>query len=202
VLPNFAFDRSKLASAARPGGGPASTSQGHAGKIFRRALERDNLVLAEATSREIGRIILDAADRASGTAPTLRQRLPSRRLNGSAVERREKMMRRSVLIAAVVAVMASVGAGVARADKPPVELAGQPFYFSATCTGIGDVFLVNQSLAKKPALRVVGTQTVVLPFPDKQGPQPTDTCTFTGGGFSIETITPFEEPFSLPALIV
>jgi hypothetical protein len=111
-------------------------------------------------------------------------------------------MRRSVLIAAVAALMAGVGAGVARADKPPVELAGQPFYFSATCTGIGDVFLVNQSLAKKPALRVVGTQTVVLPFPDTQGPQPTDTCTFTGGGFSIETITPFEEPFTFPALIV
>ena len=40
----------------RPGpqGGGASTSQGHPRTIFRRALEHDNLVLAEVTAREIG----------------------------------------------------------------------------------------------------------------------------------------------------
>jgi hypothetical protein len=32
------------------------TSQGHPRTIFRRALEHDNLVLAEVTSREIGRV--------------------------------------------------------------------------------------------------------------------------------------------------
>jgi hypothetical protein len=40
------------------------------------------------------------------------------------------------LLAAVVVMS---GVGVARADQPPLDLAGQPFYFSATCTGIGDV---------------------------------------------------------------
>jgi predicted nucleic acid-binding protein len=40
---------------SRPPGGGASTSQGHPRTIFRRALERDNLVLAEVTAREIGR---------------------------------------------------------------------------------------------------------------------------------------------------
>jgi hypothetical protein len=36
----------------------ASTSQGHPRTIFRRALERDNLVLAEVTAREIGRVTI------------------------------------------------------------------------------------------------------------------------------------------------
>jgi hypothetical protein len=37
---------------SRPQGGAASTSQGHPRTIFRRALERDDLVLAEVTARE------------------------------------------------------------------------------------------------------------------------------------------------------
>jgi hypothetical protein len=37
--------------------------------------------------------------------------------------------------------------GVARADQPPiVQFAGEPFYFSGSCTGLGDVILVNQTL--------------------------------------------------------
>jgi hypothetical protein len=44
--------------AARPRGGAASTSQGHARTVFRRALQHDNLVVAEATAKEIGRISL------------------------------------------------------------------------------------------------------------------------------------------------
>ena len=65
-------------------------------------------------------------------------------------------MRRILLVGALAALVAVIGAGAARADQPPLELAGQPFYFSATCTGIGDVILFNQSLAPRPALVVVG----------------------------------------------
>jgi hypothetical protein len=41
--------------AARPRRGAASTSQGHPRTIFKRALERGNLLVAEATAREIAR---------------------------------------------------------------------------------------------------------------------------------------------------
>jgi hypothetical protein len=44
-----------------PGGGGTSTSQGHPRTIFRRALERENLVLAEVTAREIGRVTIAEA---------------------------------------------------------------------------------------------------------------------------------------------
>jgi hypothetical protein len=37
------------------------TAQGHPRAIFKRAVERGNLVLAEATARELGRITLDQA---------------------------------------------------------------------------------------------------------------------------------------------
>jgi hypothetical protein len=37
------------------------TSQGHARTVFRRALERGNLLVAEATAKEIGRISLAEA---------------------------------------------------------------------------------------------------------------------------------------------
>jgi hypothetical protein len=37
------------------------TSQGHARTIFRRALARGNLLVAEATAREVGRLSLDEA---------------------------------------------------------------------------------------------------------------------------------------------
>jgi len=45
-------------TAARPRGGGASTSQGHARSVFKRALEHDNLVVAEATAEEIGHFSL------------------------------------------------------------------------------------------------------------------------------------------------
>lgn len=107
-------------------------------------------------------------------------------------------MRGKLLIAAVAILMSGVGAAVARADQPPLDLAGQPFYFSATCSGIGDVILFNQSLAPRPALVVVeGKGRVVIP-----NVRPNGTCTFTGGGFSIDTIEPFDEPFTLDARIV
>ena len=46
--------RPELESTSRPRRGAASPSQGHPRTIFRRALEHDNLVLAEVTAREIG----------------------------------------------------------------------------------------------------------------------------------------------------
>jgi hypothetical protein len=112
-------------------------------------------------------------------------------------------MRGKLLIAAVAVLMSGLGAGVARADQPPLDLAGQPFYFSATCTGIGDVILFNQSLARRPGLVVVeGEGAVVVPtFLNPHGPT-NGTCTFTGGGFSIDTIEPFDEPLTEDVLIV
>lgn len=109
-----------------------------------------------------------------------------------------------LLLVAVVVVILGVGAGVARADPPPLDLAGQPFYFSATCTGIGDVILFNQSLARTSALIVVGSPGVVVePFSGRGIERVANAeCTITGGGFTPETIEPFEEPFSFPALIV
>jgi len=44
---------------SRPRGGGASTSQGHARTVFKRAVERGNLLLvAQATAKEIGRVSL------------------------------------------------------------------------------------------------------------------------------------------------
>jgi len=40
---------------SRPRGGGASTSQGRPYSIFRRAIEHKNLLVAEATAKEIGR---------------------------------------------------------------------------------------------------------------------------------------------------
>ncbi len=117
------------------------------------------------------------------------------------------MMRRTALAFLVAALMVGAGSGASQAAQPPLELAGQPFYFSATCTGIGDVILVNQSLAFTAALRVVGSQTVVLvPFGNFSHARivedATATCTFTGGGPSVETIEPFEEPVEVPVVMV
>src|SRR5262245_3663368 len=110
-------------------------------------------------------------------------------------------MRMKPLLAALAVVAVGVGAGVARADAPPHELAGTPFYFEATCTGLGDVIVVNQSLAHTGALRVVGSQTaIVLGKPGIEA-HANGACTFTGGGFSPGTIEPFDEPFTLPVHI-
>jgi hypothetical protein len=111
-------------------------------------------------------------------------------------------MRMRLLLAAIVVVVAGVGAGVARADQPPLEFAGKPFYFSASCTGLGDVLLVNQSLANTAALRIVGGHGVVLLAKPGIEKRADAECTFTGGGFSPETIEPFDDPFTLPAVIV
>jgi hypothetical protein len=46
----------RLAVSARGGG--ASTSQGHPRTVFERALQHENLLVAEATAREIGKVSL------------------------------------------------------------------------------------------------------------------------------------------------
>jgi hypothetical protein len=48
-LPAFASGGLNWRSPSRPQGGGTSTSQGHPRTVFRRALEHDNLVLAEVT---------------------------------------------------------------------------------------------------------------------------------------------------------
>jgi hypothetical protein len=117
-------------------------------------------------------------------------------------------MRRRALIVVVAALLAGVGAGVSRAGQPPVDLAGQPFYFSATCTGLGEVILANQSLSRTAALHVVGANTVIIAtFGSIGGARGTQhqsngTCTFTGGGFTPTTIAPFDEPFTEPVFVV
>jgi hypothetical protein len=110
-------------------------------------------------------------------------------------------MRLKALLATIAVVVLGVGAGAARADAPPHELAGQPFYFAGSCTGLGDVIVVNQSLAHTGAVRVVGSQTVIVLGKPGIELHANGECTFTGGGFSPETIEPFDEPFTLPVHI-
>jgi hypothetical protein len=118
------------------------------------------------------------------------------------------MMTRAAFVVVVAALLVGLPSGVARADQPPVDLAGQPFYFSATCTGLGDLILVNQSLARTAALHVVGSNTIVIAtFGSIGGARGTahesnGTCTFTGGGFTPDAIEPFDEPFIAPVFIV
>src|SRR5438874_13216579 len=97
-------------------------------------------------------------------------------------------MRHRALIVVVATLLAGVGAGASRAEQPSVDLAGQPFYFSATCTVLGDVILVNQSLSRTAALDVAGTNTVIIvTFGSIGGARGTEqqadgTGTCTGGG--------------------
>jgi len=110
-------------------------------------------------------------------------------------------MRIKPLLATIAVVAVGVGAGVARADAPPHELAGTPFYFTASCTGLGDVIVWNQSLARTGAVRVAGSQAVIVLGKPGIEAHANGECTFTGGGFSPETIEPFDEPFTLPVHI-
>jgi hypothetical protein len=71
-------------------------------------------------------------------------------------------MKRAFLALAVAGAAALVAASGASAD--PVN-STQAVTFEATCTGLGNVTLVNTGPAHTEALQVVGTNTVVLvPF--------------------------------------
>ena len=82
------------------------------------------------------------------------------------------------------------------------------FEYSATCTGIGSVMLTNAG-PSHGVLLVVGTSASVL-VPEAATPSPAllqqalaagTTCTFTAGG-PPGHIGPFDNPFTLPVVIV
>jgi hypothetical protein len=112
-------------------------------------------------------------------------------------------MHKRLLLTAIAVIATGVGTGVALADQPPlVEVAGQPFYFVGTCTGVGDVLLVNQSLARGHALLIVGGGGGVVHLDTRGAEEHANSeCTLTGGGFSPDEIEPFDEPFTFPAFI-
>ena len=86
---------SRLARPSRPPRGAASTSQGHPRTIFRRALEHDNLVLAEVTAREIGRLtIAEALELTALVARKQPHRYAGLRPTGSASGSRSTRRRR------------------------------------------------------------------------------------------------------------
>ena len=67
--------------------------------------------------------------------------------------------------------------------------------------GLPAICVVNQSLAHTGAVRVVGSQTVIVLGKPGIEAHSNGECTFTGGGFSPETIEPFDEAFTLPVHI-
>ena len=116
-------------------------------------------------------------------------------------------MKRLLATTTIAVVAAFAGTGAAWGDRGDH---GKPFFFSANCTGLGDVILENIGLSHNAALRVLGSNVVVVaPIGSVGGargienapPASGTTCTFTGGGFSLTDIQPFEEPFTVPVLI-
>jgi hypothetical protein len=105
-------------------------------------------------------------------------------------------MRIKLLLAAIAVVAIGAVAGVARADAPPHEFAGTPFYFAGNCTGLGDVVVWNQSKAHTGSVRVVGTQDVIVLGKPGIEAHANGQCTFTAGGFSPDALEPLE-PFTL-----
>ena len=81
------------------------------------------------------------------------------------------------------------------------------FYFVATCTGLGNVTLVNAAPASSNnAAQVVGTSTVIV-LPSNGAPglaalaeQAGTTCTISAAGFAGD-IQPLPTPVTLPVLI-
>jgi hypothetical protein len=115
-------------------------------------------------------------------------------------------MRRTLIIF-VVALTALAAAGGASADRGDH---GKRFYFSANCTGLGDVTLSSIGLSRGAAQHVVGSNVVVVVTDASIGgargietapPASGATCTFTGGGFSLTDIEPFDESFTRAVLI-
>jgi hypothetical protein len=114
-------------------------------------------------------------------------------------------MRRSLAVAAIVVVAATVGAGTAAADplRPP-----KTFQFALTCTGLGDVLATNIGQAHNEAIHVVGTNTVILfgdeeaaPGIQSQALAAGTTCTLTAAGLP-GALEPVEPPFTFPVLII
>jgi hypothetical protein len=86
----------------------------------------------------------------------------------------------------------------------------QAFYFTATCSGIDDVLLVNATQGRNAMLQVVGTTTIVLvgsspsgsPGIQNRAAAAGTTCTFTGFGPSPDQIEPVNPPITEPVVIV
>jgi hypothetical protein len=116
-----------------------------------------------------------------------------------------KRFRRLATMLAGVGAAMTIFAGPVRADVT----GSQAFYFTASCTGIGDVLLVNAFSARAAALQVVGTHTVVLVGSEPSGSpglqnlaaRAGTTCTFTGFGPSPNQIQPLNPPLTAPAVI-
>jgi len=117
-----------------------------------------------------------------------------------------RSVKRGIVIFAGVAAAAMMFTAPLHAD-----ITGpQAFYFTATCTGIGDVLLVNTRPARTAAVQVVGTNTVVLvgsepsgsPGVQKLAGNAETSCTFTGFGPSPDEIQPLDPPQTIPAVIV
>ena len=64
-----------------------------------------------------------------------------------------------------------------------------------------DVVLARHGESETAALRIVGGHGIVLLVKPGIEKRAAAECTFTGGGFSPETIEPFDEPFTLPVHI-
>jgi hypothetical protein len=113
---------------------------------------------------------------------------------------RRTLLARIAIGAGVVLLATGIGAGAASAGKNPAP--GEEFFLSMTCTGLGDVIIVNQGFAPHPGLRVVGATTVIVPRDGNTG-RANGECTITGGGLAPDQIEPFEPPlFTIPVLIV
>ena len=117
-----------------------------------------------------------------------------------------RLVPRLLAAASIAAISALAAAGAAPAEP---GASPQAFFFSAECTGLGEVTLSNIGPSHTAALHVVGGQAVVIgPFSGGAGgtEQLADaaetSCTLTGGGTSPDDIEPFDEPFTVPALIV
>ena len=67
-------------------------------------------------------------------------------------------MKRTLIIF-IVALTAFAGAGVASADRGDH---GKPFYFSANCTGLGDVVVSSIGLSRGAAQHVLDSNVVVV----------------------------------------
>jgi hypothetical protein len=101
--------RVKLCSPSAPERRRELTSQGHPRTIFRRALQRGNLVVAEATAPEIGRVFLDEALELTlliaQKEPHRHGRVAARWLRRYLEEREQATIDDSVLIAAALAAL-------------------------------------------------------------------------------------------------
>jgi hypothetical protein len=98
-----------LALPSGPEGGGASTSQGHSLSIFRRAIERGNLTIAEATAREFLRISLTLTILIARKDPRRHPRVAARWLLRYLEEDPETTIDEAALAASCLAALPGLG---------------------------------------------------------------------------------------------